>query len=73
MENFNGQMDLALKVNSIRIIFMDMEHIIGLTKDSMLENGEIIKCMVKEFLHGVMEESIQIIKRYDGEYIDDKK
>ena len=73
MENFNGQMDLALKANSIRIIFMDMEHIIGLTKDSMLENGEIIKCMEKEFLHGVMEESIQIIKRYDGEYIDDKK
>ena len=58
MENFNGQMVLALKANSIRIIFMDMEHIIGLIKDSMLENGEIIKCMGRVFSLGVMAGSI---------------
>ena len=58
MENFNGQMDLALKANSIRIIFMDMELIIGLMIGNMSVNGEIIKCMAKEFSHGVMVESI---------------
>ena len=60
-------------VNSIRIIFTDMEPIIGQIIDNMLENGEIIKCMGRVFSLGVMAESIYIINRYDGEYIDDKK
>ena len=50
-----------------------MEPIIGQIKDNMLENGEIIKCMGRVFSLGVMAESIYIINRYDGEYIDDKK
>ena len=73
MENSCGLMDHVLMVNSIRIIFTDMEPIIGQIKDNMLENGEIIKCMGRVFSLGVMAESIYIINRYDGEYIDDKK
>jgi hypothetical protein len=58
MENSSGLMDHVSMVNSIRIIFMDMEPIIGQIKDNMLENGEIIKCMGRVFSLGVMAESI---------------
>ena len=58
MENSSGLMDHVSMVNSIRIIFTDMEPIIGQIKDNMLENGEIIKCMGRVFSLGVMAESI---------------
>jgi hypothetical protein len=57
MENLIGPMDLDLMDNFIKIIFMDMELIIGLMIGNISVNGEIIKCMEKEFSHGVMAES----------------
>jgi hypothetical protein len=55
-----GLMDQDLTDSSLRIILMEQELIIGQMVDNILVIGKIIRCMEKEFLLGVMEESIYI-------------
>lgn len=57
----NGEINLHIKVNSSKIIFMDMELIIGQIIENILDFGLKIKCKVKAHLPGLMEESMKVI------------
>lgn len=58
-DNLSGLTDHNLKVSFIRTIFMALVCILGRMDASMMVNGSKIKCTVRVYLHGVMEESTQ--------------
>lgn len=53
-----GLTDLNLKVSLVKIIFREMEYILGKMVENMTENGKKIKCTVMAILHGLMEKGI---------------
>jgi hypothetical protein len=59
LENLYGLIGLNMKVNSIKIKYKEEVKWYGLIKNSMKDNGKIIKCMVKVHLNGLMGEYIQ--------------
>lgn len=52
------QITLFLKVNFIIMKFTVREHIIGVMVDNIQAIGRIMLCLVKENMHGQMEELI---------------
>jgi hypothetical protein len=67
LELFNGLMEVLTLENFIVTIYTEWDYTLGKMVGNMKENGEQTKCMVKEFLVGLMEgnisESIMKIKR----------
>jgi len=59
--NFSGLITQYMLDNSLIIIFMDMEFILGLIRENTKANGKIIRCKVKENLHGLMDDYIMEI------------
>lgn len=56
--NFIGGINHFIKANFSIIIFMDKVYTIGLMVVNIRGLGNIIKCKVKEYFNGQMEESI---------------
>ena len=62
MEKVDLNLPMALTSSEIMptIIYTAMVFINGLTCVNMMENGRIVKCRVKAYLRGVMEESTKV-------------
>jgi hypothetical protein len=58
--NLNGLTVLLLRVILFTITLMVMVHINGTIIDSIMENGESIRCMGKEYLLGLMVEDLKV-------------
>ena len=56
--HLNGQIRACMWESSITIIFREKEYIPGVMAENMKENGNQIKCMVRELLDGKMEEGM---------------
>jgi hypothetical protein len=56
----NLQMALTSSEIMLTIIYMAMVFINGLTCVNMMEDGRTVKCRVKAYLRGVMEESTKV-------------
>jgi hypothetical protein len=56
-EDLDGQMDQFIMGSSLIIILKELGSISGLTEEPIMVNGEIIKCMAKEFSRGQTVES----------------
>ena len=69
LELLNGLTDPPISENSIIIIFMEKEFILGQIIENTRANGVEIKCMAKERSHGPMEENMlvnmQMIRKKD--------
>ena len=59
MASSYGQINPLIVVHSLTTIFMVTENIDGLTIESILEIGLIIKCTELEYLLGLMEENMK--------------
>ena len=60
MENIHGLISLHIKVTGNKAKSMDKEFIFMLTEEFMKAHLKTIKCKVKEFILGQMEESILV-------------
>ena len=60
-EDLLGPMAALISALLRRTIFKDMEHIIGLTADSLLVHGLIIRWREAVLSHGLMEENTKAI------------
>ena len=61
MEHLFGQMEVAMMVNSNKIILKDLVIINGLMEDNMKDNGGTIKWMEKGYLFGQMVENMKVV------------
>jgi hypothetical protein len=59
MENFYGQMEVNMMVNSDTIISKVLVIINGQIEDNIKEYGATIRCMEKEYSFGLMGENIK--------------
>ena len=57
--NLDGLMEVNIKDNFMKIIFMAKDVILGMTKESTQEIGNLIKWMEKEYLNGLMDVNIK--------------
>ena len=59
MANTFGMMVQCMKENGMRIKLMDVEFMFGLMVVNTTGSGKTIICMVREFIHGKMEECMK--------------
>lgn len=57
---FYGRMIAHMRASFFKTIFMDSVSILGKMGVFIKENGKIIKCKAKEYLHGLMDADMKV-------------
>ena len=58
-----GEIRAALRVNSLKMIYMDKGNILGVMGGCIVVNGNTQKCKAEVYFHGQMEENMLVITR----------